>query len=271
MGVQLIAKFAMSELYSIASAVQGMANPDNLAEPPKVALHNSIPIHTETLWRSKHTGTGTIMHPRPRSFSAQFVVPIDATPSVVLNGSSKSHIKYSVKVELLVASTGQNLRSEIAIAVVRPMPLYNPPLVLPVIPKEFTNFLVEAGIILDRSVYAVGQDMQLQISVVNGDKRPIKGIRVSLEEVRNAHSVPELAGVSVLATETIESMISCGQVTSVTVVLHPGTTTPFIAPSTFTGCVQVEHYIRIQVIPNSLFSMGLVLSVPVEIVGVQRI
>ncbi|KAH6562572.1 hypothetical protein BASA62_009109 [Batrachochytrium salamandrivorans] len=226
MGVQLIAKFAMSELYSIASAVQGMANPDNLAEPPKVALHNSIPIHTETLWRSKHTGTGTIMHPRPRSFSAQFVVPIDATPSVVLNGSSKSHIKYSVKVELLVAN---------------------------------------------RSVYAVGQDMQLQISVVNGDKRPIKGIRVSLEEVRNAHSVPELAGVSVLATETIESMISCGQVTSVTVVLHPGTTTPFIAPSTFTGCVQVEHYIRIQVIPNSLFSMGLVLSVPVEIVGVQRI
>ncbi|KAJ8331686.1 hypothetical protein QVD99_001938 [Batrachochytrium dendrobatidis] len=270
--IKLVADLSMSERFHIAGAAQGLANPDNLAEPPPVQFFNSTIIQSIPLWRTQNKKLGTEFTAQPRSFRAQFVVPIDAVPSVVLTDFFKAQIKYVIKVELfLAAGRGKALPAEIAFNVVRSMPLINPPLVMPGLPKDFTSFDVEASLGLEQSMYSIGQDIQLQIQISNADKRGIKGIKVTLEEVRNGHFLAEHGRTNILASESIDCMIGTQQSKSFKVLLHPGNVTKFIAPSTFSGCVQVEHFIRIYIIPNKIFTSGIMFSVPIEIVGAQRL
>ncbi|KAL2914942.1 hypothetical protein HK105_205485 [Polyrhizophydium stewartii] len=269
-GLQLAVRFSRNEALFVTGSDGAQAHTAggiSAHDPPKASFSAETPLQSIVLWQS-HMPSGTLLHPKPRSFAAQFVVPLDATPSVTLTDYSKAFIRY-VFIAELTAVGGQRFRGACAIPVARPTPADNPPLSLVRLPKDFVTFAVEASLTLDKSVYKVGEPIHLELRVINDDRREVRGVRVLLEEVRNAHFLPEISRTTILASATPDGAVEPGSNKTFSIMLDPKDSVVF-APSTVSGCVQVEHFIRIHISPAAMFLSALVFSVPIDVAGRQR-
>ncbi|KAI8926837.1 Hsp70 protein-domain-containing protein [Entophlyctis helioformis] len=231
-----------------------------------VAGEPSIP-----LWRSK-SPAGTLLHAKPRLFHGLFVVPIDAQPSAILKNFSSSSIKYSLIAELTQAAgtaSAQLLRKSTPVVVVRPLPATNPPLVLDPLPKDFAHFDVDVGLVLDQTVYATGTPLAFDVRVTNSDTRDIKCLRISLDERHNGVFLTEHAITTKIASADVNAIIRAGETSRVHVALVPKTVKNDIVPSAMTGSCQVEHFVTIQAVPNTVFGATPTFRVPITLVGPQ--
>ncbi|KAI8924737.1 hypothetical protein BC831DRAFT_463774 [Entophlyctis helioformis] len=264
----LVVHFVMADTTAIGS--HNFSN-SNEGASQSTTMSNTTTIQSIPLWRSK-SPAGTLLHAKPRLFHGLFVVPIDAQPSAILKNFSSSSIKYSLIAELTQAAgtaSAQLLRKSTPVVVVRPLPATNPPLVLDPLPKDFAHFDVDVGLVLDQTVYATGTPLALDVRVTNSDTRDIKCLRISLDERHNGVFLTEHAITTKIASADVNAIIRAGETSRVHVALVPKTVKNDIVPSAMTGSCQVEHFVTIQAVPNTVFGATPTFRVPITLVGPQ--
>ncbi|KAJ1344334.1 hypothetical protein BSLG_001144 [Batrachochytrium salamandrivorans] len=252
------------------AGAEGYALPHGL----QANLADASRLQTLVLWSSINK-SGRALHPKPRSFAAQLVVPCDAAPSVLLTaaGYDRAHISYTLRAELITTSAFPSLRATTDIPIVSTVSrLRFQSATLPAMcAKAFTHFAVDMAVSCDQSVYSIGSPIALNFTVANADRRDIKGIKVSLIQRCNTFFIPDLGTTYILASEALLVSIAPGKNKSLAVLLSPEKACQ-IAPTTSYSFVQVEHFVCIQVIPSGLFvsSTPIVFEIPVILVGSQR-
>ncbi|KAJ1337122.1 hypothetical protein BSLG_006595 [Batrachochytrium salamandrivorans] len=218
------------------AGAEGYALPHGL----QANLADASRLQTLVLWSSINK-SGRALHPKPRSFAAQLVVPCDAAPSVLLTaaGYDRAHISYTLRAELITTSAFPSLRATTDIPIVCPLPSpgsdSNLPLYLPCVPKAFTHFAVDMAVSCDQSVYSIGSPIALNFTVANADRRDIKGIKVSLIQRCNTFFIPDLGTTYILASEALLVSIAPGKNKSLAVLLSPEKACQ-IAPTTSYFC-----------------------------------
>eukprot|EP00842_Homolaphlyctis_polyrhiza_P005398 jgi/Hompol1/585/HPOL_005360-RA len=231
-----------------------------------VAFSAETELAAALLWRAQRAA-GSALHPKPRSFAAALPIPIDAQPSVVLPDYGRCFVRYVLLAELIVAGSSlTRFKAALPISVYRspPLPQLNLPLLLPSLPKDFLSFNVSVGLSLAKSVFLVAEPIQLQVRIANADKRDIRSVRISLDQICNSLFIAEMERSDCLASQTVDTLIAAGDSRAFALSLTPSAMTP-IAPSTQTACVQVAHFVHVQIIPNTMFSSSFMFKVPIEL------
>ncbi|KAL2911168.1 hypothetical protein HK105_209376 [Polyrhizophydium stewartii] len=274
-GLRLVAGLALTT--QLKSGFKNMLPTSGISGDNAYAVpHGSVvdlaeirPLHTVTLWRAARP-SGQALHPKPRSFSAMLVVPIDAVPSVALKDHEAAFLRYSIRAELTTADVSDKLLAVAPVTVVMPLPLENPPLQLPSLPKSSLAFAVDIAASFDRSVYAVGDTVAINLAVSNADKREIKSLTVNLIERRFADLPSELVCSTTITSESMGMGVSQGATRNTSVLLRSGSAAS-MAPSVRFSFFSVEHFVQIQVIPTGMLKIPFSIEVPITFVGKQRL
>ncbi|EGF79889.1 expressed protein [Batrachochytrium dendrobatidis JAM81] len=252
---------------------EGYALPHGL----QTNLSDATRLQTLVLWSSPNKIAGRALHPKPRTFVGVAVIPNDAVPSVLLAsvGYDRAHISYSLRAELKTTSAFAPLRAMTPIAVVNPLPLpgpENPPLVLPIVPKDWSHFPLDIAATCNQTIYAIGSSITVNFTVTNLDRRDIKSLKISLIQRYNSFFISDLAKCDTLISETMTTIIPGHSSKTLSVLLNSEKASR-VAPTTSYSFIQVEHAVVIQAFPAGLFTstVPLAVEIPVVFVGPQQL